>query len=51
MHLVDREGDSSQHYLDWSRAHHRFVVRADEGRKVTFRGQAVTPKTSPAIRA
>jgi hypothetical protein len=45
VHLIDREGDSSQHYLDWSRAHHRFVVRADEGRKVTFRGQAVTLKS------
>lgn len=42
VHLVDREGDSSQHYLDWSRARHRYVVRADEGRKVTFRGQATT---------
>lgn len=44
VHLVDREGDSSQHYLDWSRAHHRFVVRADEGRIVTFRGRALTLK-------
>jgi len=44
VHLVDREGDSSQHYLDWSRASHRFIVRADEGRKVTFRGQVLTLK-------
>src|SRR5262245_50904703 len=42
VHLIDREGDSSQHYRDWSRARHRFVVRADEGRKVTFRGRAIT---------
>ena len=42
VHLVDREGDSSQHYLEWSRARHRSVVRADEGRKVTFRGQVTT---------
>lgn len=42
VHVVDREGDSSQHYLDWSRAHHRFVVRADDGRIVTFRGREMT---------
>lgn len=38
VHLVDAEADSVAHYRQWSRAGHRFVVRADEQPHVEYAG-------------
>jgi hypothetical protein len=37
--MVDREADSVGHYRAWARAGRRFVVRADDGRKVLHGGR------------
>ena len=39
--LIDREADSVGHYRAWARAGRRFVVRADDGRKVLHEGREV----------
>jgi hypothetical protein len=41
VHVVDREADSVGHFRAWHRAGHRFLVRADALRIVTWNGQAV----------
>jgi hypothetical protein len=37
--MIDREADSVGHYRAWARAGRRFVVRADDGRKVLHDGR------------
>lgn len=39
VHLVDAEADSVDHFRQWNRAGHAFVVRADEEPHVNFQGQ------------
>jgi hypothetical protein len=39
VHIVDREADSVGHYRAWSAAGHRWLVRADNERVVTWEGQ------------
>ena len=41
VHLIDREGDSVAHFREWSQAGHRFLVRADDDRRVTWQGQSI----------
>jgi hypothetical protein len=36
VHVVDREADSVDHYRQWSRQNHTFLVRADDDRVVKF---------------
>jgi len=38
--VIDREADSVGHYRAWDAAGHRFLVRADDGRKVLHGGVA-----------
>lgn len=39
--VIDREGDSVGHFRQWAAAGHRFVVRADDGPRVAYRGADV----------
>jgi hypothetical protein len=41
VHIVDREADSVGHFRAWHRSNHRFLVRADAVRTVTWNGRAV----------
>lgn len=41
VHVVDREADSVDHYRQWSREGHTFVVRADHDRVVKGNGRDV----------
>lgn len=41
VHVVDREADSVDHYRQWSRQNHTFLVRADDDRVVKFNGRDV----------
>jgi hypothetical protein len=41
VHVVDREGDSVDHYRQWSRQGHTFLVRADGDRVVKWNGRDV----------
>jgi hypothetical protein len=41
VHVIDREADSVGHYRAWHIAGHKFVVRADATRWVTWQGQTV----------
>jgi hypothetical protein len=40
VHVVDREADSIDHYRQWSRRGHTFVVRADDDRVVQWQGRS-----------
>ena len=48
IHVIDREADSVGHYRKWHTAGHRFIVRADANRRVTWQGTEVK---LPAIAA
>jgi DDE family transposase len=39
IHVIDREADSVGHYRQWHRRGHRFVVRADDDRRVQWGGR------------
>jgi len=39
VHVIDREADSVDHYRQWAKAGHTFLVRADDDRVVKCRGQ------------
>jgi len=41
VHVVDREADSVDHYRQWSRNDHTFLVRADDDRVVTWNDRDV----------
>jgi hypothetical protein len=41
VHVIDREGDSVDHYRQWARQGHTFLVRADDDRVVKFNGRDV----------
>jgi hypothetical protein len=41
IHVIDREADSVGHYRAWHIAGHKFVVRADATRWVTWQGKSV----------
>lgn len=41
VHVIDREADSVDHYRQWSRQGHAFVVRADNDRVVKWNDQDV----------
>jgi hypothetical protein len=41
VHVIDREGDSVDHYRQWSRQGHTFVVRADDDRVVKWKDRDV----------
>jgi hypothetical protein len=41
VHIVDREADSLDHYRQWTRAGHRFLVRADSDRRVLWQGSSI----------
>lgn len=41
VHVVDREADSVDHYRQWSRQNHTFLVRADDDRIVKFNDRDV----------
>jgi hypothetical protein len=41
VHVIDREADSVDHYRQWSRAGHTFVVRADDDRVVKWNDRDV----------
>jgi hypothetical protein len=40
VHIIDREADSVDHYRRWDRQGRRFLVRADECRRVRYRGHS-----------
>jgi hypothetical protein len=40
VHVIDREADSVDHYRQWSRRGHAFVVRADDDRVVLWQGRS-----------
>jgi hypothetical protein len=42
VHVIDREADSVGHYRRWHARAHRFVVRADPGRRAQWQGRSVT---------
>jgi hypothetical protein len=44
VHVIDREADSVGHYRAWHAADHQFVVRADNDRIVTWKGQSLSLK-------
>lgn len=48
VHIIDREADSVGHFRAWHRAGHRFVVRANATRLVTWNGAAVKLSTLAA---
>jgi hypothetical protein len=49
--IIDREADSVDHYRRWHAASQRFVVRADDNRKVTHEGQErLLPQVHQALR-
>jgi hypothetical protein len=39
VHLIDAEADSVAHYRRWARRGHRFLIRADAGRRVRWEGR------------
>lgn len=39
VHVIDREADSVAHFRQWHAAGHRFVVRADDTRRVRRQGE------------
>ena len=39
IHIIDREADSVGHYRQWAARGHKFLVRADVDRLVTWRGK------------
>ena len=39
VHVIDREADSVDHYRQWDRARHRFLVRGDD-RRVKWQGRS-----------
>lgn len=41
VHVIDREADSVDHYRQWSRRNHTFVVRADNDRVVKWNDRDV----------
>jgi hypothetical protein len=41
VHVIDREADSVDHYRQWSRHGHTFVVRADDDRVVKWKDRDV----------
>lgn len=41
VHVIDREADSVDHYRQWSRQNHTFLVRADDDRVVRWSGDEV----------
>ena len=40
VHVIDAEADSVAHYRRWAADGHRFLVRADVARRVTWRGDS-----------
>jgi len=44
VHVIDREADSVGHFRAWHAAGHQFVVRADNDRIVTWKGQSLSLK-------
>src|SRR5262245_37796846 len=40
VHLIDREADSVDHYRRWHRQGRLFVIRADDNRRVRYRGES-----------
>jgi len=41
VHVIDREADSVGHYRVWQADGHRFVVRADDARRLLWQGRCV----------
>jgi len=39
VHIIDREADSVDHYRQWHSSGYRWLVRADDKRRVLWRGQ------------